>query len=279
MLPVLLDLRVVKIYTFGIFLVLAMFWGLFVLWRNVKLTSYKEEDVFDTVFIALVGAVFTARLFYVFANPSKFGFDVLKFILINGYPGLSLIGALVGGVLFGSLSLWRKKINSRHLVDYIISPLFLGMCIAKFGSFLAGVDVGSKTQLPIAVRYLGYSGNRHIVAFYESFLFLIAVYLAHRLLLQVRRHTLPEGFVAVFFIFFFSGVTLLLDKLKENHLYLVGFNLNVVISSVALALSGAYFLYYFRNIIKEYASKIVKNSTKAITSKTRRSREDDPREN
>ena len=111
MLPVLLDLKFIKIYTFGVFLVLGFFWSAFLLWRNIRLTSYKEEDVFDGLFFSLFGGLFIGRLIYVVLNFNDFGFDILKFILVNGYPGISLIGAILGGVfaLFGFFGL--KKID------------------------------------------------------------------------------------------------------------------------------------------------------------------------
>src|SRR3989338_9939126 len=94
MLPVLLNVGFLKIYTFGVFLVLGFFWATFLLWKNIRLTSLKEKDVFDGLFISLLGALFFGRLVYVILNFKDFGFNLLKFILINGYPGISLYGLI-----------------------------------------------------------------------------------------------------------------------------------------------------------------------------------------
>jgi prolipoprotein diacylglyceryltransferase len=99
MLPVLLDLKFVKIYTFGVFLMLSFFWSAFLLWRNIRLSSHKEEEIFDGVFMAIAGGIFFARLVYVILHFDKFGFNIARFILINGYPGASLYGAVIGGVI------------------------------------------------------------------------------------------------------------------------------------------------------------------------------------
>ena len=72
MLPVLLNFAFIKIYTAGVFLVLAFFWGLFFLWKNIKLTSFKEEDLFDGVFVGLLGGLFFARIFYIILNFGDF---------------------------------------------------------------------------------------------------------------------------------------------------------------------------------------------------------------
>ena len=68
MLPVILDLGFFKIYTQGIFLVLAFFWSTFMLWKHIALTSFKEEEVFDGIFTALFGGLLVGRIVYVLFN-------------------------------------------------------------------------------------------------------------------------------------------------------------------------------------------------------------------
>src|SRR3972149_10209295 len=183
MLPVLLDLKFIKIYTFGVFLVLGFFWSAFLLWHNIRLTSYKEEDVFDGLFLSLFGGLFIGRLVYVVLNFNDFGFDILKFILINGYPGISLIGAILGGIftLFGFFGL--KKIDFSEIIDYFISPLFVALVFGKLGSFFSGADVGSVTTFFLKIRYASFEGLRHLTAFYE------AVFLPPRLISAINYYS------------------------------------------------------------------------------------------
>ncbi len=197
----------------------------------VKLTSYREEDVFDIYFVSLFGGLFFARFVYVLANFNKFGFDFLKFILINGYPGLSLFGALYGGMLTFYIYLLRKKINFIELVDYFIPPLFLALGIGKIGSFL--------------------SGEESMVAIIESVCFFILVFLSYRVIRAIRRGKFVPGFSLYTFLLTFSGVNLLLDNLKLNHLYFFGFSLNFATSLLVFLGSSAYFVHYFRKEIKD----------------------------
>ena len=247
MLPILLDLKFIKIPTFGVFLVLAFFWGMFFLWKNIKLTSQKEEEIFDGLFIALGGGLFFSRFIYVILNFSDFGFNLLKFILINGYPGLSLFGGLFGGFFTFWLFCLFKKINWLEVIDYFIPPLFLALFFGKLGSFFAGVDVGIKTNFFISTSYLGFAGSRHLVALYEGVFFGIASYLSSKILMALRRGVFPSGFVFYFFIFYFSVISLLLDNLKENHLYFLGRSFNFLISLILTFVYSIYFIYYFLN--------------------------------
>lgn len=231
MLPILYVSGALKIYTLGFFLVLALFFSLFFLWKLIKLTSYREEDVFDIYFVSLFGGLFFARLIYVLANFNKFGFDVLKFILINGYPGLSLFGALYGGMFTFYLYLHRKKISFIELVDYFIPPLFLALAIGKIGSFL--------------------SGEESMVAIIESVSYIILVILTYRVIRAIRRGNFVSGFSLYTFLLTYSGVNLLLDNLKLNHLYFFGFSVNFATSLLIFLGSAAYFVHYFRKEIKD----------------------------
>lgn len=258
MIPILLDLKIVKIYTFGVFLVLAFFWGMFWMWKNTKLTSYKEEEVFDIFFGSLVGVLFFSRLFHVILNFSDFGFDVMRFILINGYPGLSLIGALFGGFL--SLFLFAKvrKMDFLHFIDYLAGPVMLSLAIGKLGSFFAGIDVGVKTNFILAVKYVGYQGLRHITPVYEALLYGVGAYFIHLILMSIRKEKLNKGFAFYFFIFYFSVTNLFLDKIKDNQLYFFGKSFNYIVSAILTIIFGIYFLYIFRKDIINYVGQTYK---------------------
>ena len=255
MLPVLLDLKFIKIYTFGVFLVLGFFWSAFLLWRNIRLTSYKEEDVFDGLFFSLFGGLFIGRLVYVVLNFNDFGFDILKFILINGYPGISLIGAILGGIftLFGFFGL--KKIDFSEIIDYFISPLFVALVFGKLGSFFSGADVGAKTTFFLKIRYASFEGLRHLTAFYEAVFFAAAAYISYKLLFEIRKERLKKGILLMFFFWFFSLTYFIFDNLKERTLYLQGFSFNWLASSLMLLTTSFYFIYHFRSNIGNFINQ------------------------
>lgn len=257
MLPILLDLKYIKIYTYGIFLVLAFFWGSFFLWKNVQLTSHKEEDVFDGLFISLISGLFFGRLIYVMLNFNKFGFDFIKFILVNGYPGISFYGGIAGAFLGFLLFVKSKKIRFMEAVDYTISPLFVALGLAKIGSFFSGSEVGTRTKFFLAVKYANYDGLRHLTPFYEGILFLIGSYFAYKFLFEVRRQKYNQGSVFLFFWWYTSLVLFLFSPLKVNQTYLFGFNFTTLISLIILLTLSMYFLYYLRVVILQQLRKLI----------------------
>jgi phosphatidylglycerol:prolipoprotein diacylglycerol transferase len=215
MLPVLVNVGSIKIYTFGVFLVLAFFWSSFLLWRLVRLTAHKEEVIFDGVFIALTVGLFLARLFYVIANFSQFGFSFLKFILINGYPGLSIYGALIGFIFSLYLYCLYKKINFLQVVDYFIAPILLALAIGFLGKFFAFENA--------------------IITIFQSLLFFLFCYVAYRILFLIRQEKFFSGFNLIFFVNIFSFILLLSEK-----------GINQKLPLFLFLTTSIFFLYYFR---------------------------------
>lgn len=249
MIPVLIHFGILKIYTLGVFLVLGFLAGAFVLWKNIKLTSYKEEEIFDSLFIGILGALLGGRLLYVILNFEKFGFDILRFILINGYPGLSMFGALLGGFLALFIYTRPKKISILDLSEYFVSPLFLALTIGKIGSFLSGADIGTKTSFLLSVKYSGVEGMRHITALYEAALFFIGFLITYRILFTVRRDRAHAGTSLMLFILYYGLVELILDNLKQNHLYLAGLSFNSVAGAVFFIVGTIFLLTTYRGNI------------------------------
>ncbi len=262
MLPVLLNLGFLKIYTFGVFLVLGFFWAIFLLWKNIRLTSFKEDDVFDGLFISLLGSLFFGRLVYVILNFKDFGFNLLKFILINGYPGISLSGSVFGGLLVLYLFSTSRKINFNELIDYFVTPLFIALIFGKVGAFFSGVEIGTKTNFLLKIKYVGFDGFRHLVGLYEGLILIIGALIAYKILFEIRKEKYYKGFLIKFFIWFLALTIFLFDKIKDNRLYFVGLSLDFLISLIILLTTSFHFIYYFRNnilsFIKNYGQKIFK---------------------
>ncbi|OGK17834.1 hypothetical protein A3G67_02810 [Candidatus Roizmanbacteria bacterium RIFCSPLOWO2_12_FULL_40_12] len=249
MLPVLLNLPFLKIYTFGVFLVLAFFWGAFMLWKNFLLTSYKEEDIFDGLFISLTGGFLISRIVYVALHFDKFGLSIVKFFLINGYPGLSLYGFIFGSFLSFYLYGLVKKIKFLEAMDYVISATFIALGFGKLGAFISGAEVGSKTSFPLSLRYVGLDGTRHLTSLYESLLFFLGAFLSYKLLFSIRREGYPKGFNLAFFSTYFALIYLAFDPLKVDRVKTYGFSIHQIISACLLLTFAVYFLYYFRSSI------------------------------
>lgn len=270
MLPVLLDLKFLKIHTFGVFLMLAFFWSTFLVWRNVRLTSYKEEDIFDGLFLSLAGGLFAGRLVYFIVNIKEFGMDVLKFVLINGYPGISIWGALGGAFLTLYIFFAARKIDFKEVADYLISPLFVALLLGKLGAFFSGSEIGAKTNFFIRLKFPGYEGARHLTSLYEAIFFGLAAYASYRLLFEIRKDKYTHGFLLAFFLWFFSFTYFIFDKIKIPTLYLQGYSFNGLVSGALLLTTSFWFLYYKRQSISKFITKYGQEAISKFRATTKR---------
>ncbi len=262
MLPVLLDLKILKVYTFGVFAVIAFFWALFWFWRNLKRTSFKEEQMFDALFLSLLGGLFFSRLTFVLLNFEEFGFDILRFILINGYPGLSLVGALIGG-FFSLIVLTRvARLDFLEVVAYGVPSLFLALGIGKIGAFFGGTTVGVETTFPLSIQYAGYEGQRHIVAVYEAIFMFIGFYVSQQLLLNYRRDKIHVGSIFSFFLIVLSLSYISLDFIKADTLYLWSVRFNVILPGIVLTVFTVAELIRYRKAVIRKLQSVFKKSKK-----------------
>lgn len=258
MLPILLQIGFFKIYTFGIFLVLAFFWGAFYLWKNIQLTSFKEDEIFDGLFIGLAGGAIVGRLVHVILHFSDFGLNILKIILVNGYPGFSMWGGILGFFLFIYFFCNSHKIKFEDLIDYLIPPVFLALAIGKIGSFFAGVEIGTITTIPVAIKYAGIDGMRHLTPLYEGILLFIATYVAHKMVFTVRRGGLSRGFLLLFFFWVYSAIYAGFDFIREGKAEIMGYSAFGILAFIILLTLSLYFVYYFRATIFQPIIRIFK---------------------
>jgi prolipoprotein diacylglyceryltransferase len=82
------------------------------------------------------------RIIYGLTHFQEFGFNVLKYLLANGYPGISASGMVLGwvGVMYWACKV--RKIKFLEFSDYIAPSLFIFTLAAELGAFIAGTEPG-----------------------------------------------------------------------------------------------------------------------------------------
>ena len=238
---------------------LAFFWSTFLLWKNFLLTSHKEEEIFDHLFSGLFGGLLISRMIYVVLHFNEFGLSILKFVLINGYPGLSLYGFIFGFLLSIYLSMSRSKVKFSEAVDYFVPSAFVALAFGKIGAFFSGAEVGSKTNFILKLKYVGADGMRHLTPLYEGFLFFTGAYIAYQILFSIRREKFSKGTNLFFFLWFVGLILGSLDLLKEQSVFIFSaISFNAIISYFLLLTFSTYFIYYFRSSALTYVKSIFK---------------------
>lgn len=147
MLPILLNLGPIKIYSYGLFLFLGIFAGLYWFWKIGRDEHWDEIALFDGYFISLFWYFFVGRISYTFFNTS---FDTwIKIFAILSYPGINIFGGLAGVLIF--MILWGRKQSwdMGKMFDVLSVVLSTVLVFASFGALLNGTNPGIESSLGI----------------------------------------------------------------------------------------------------------------------------------
>lgn len=150
--PVIFQLGPIKVYSFGVLLFLGVILGLYVSWKKIRDYHIEDEEFLDvslqTIFWGLVGA----RIAYIFEHFSVFGFNFLKWLWFTHYVGLSMWGAILGGLVGLILITKNRKVNLFEWLDIGSLGLVLGLSIGRLAALLNGSSVGIAVPMGISVN-------------------------------------------------------------------------------------------------------------------------------
>ncbi len=166
---------------------------LFVLSKDDFLFLKKNitiEQVFNIAFVAGLVGLFSARIFYVVFNFAPGFLNPLVFFLFPYFPGLSILGAIIG--IGFTVFVFSKggKTPVFHVLDFF-SIAFLAA--ASFGFFLSGMRAVVEKDPQLVLKLILPS------AYITTFIFFVRFFLHWR-----RIGELQEGSISLLFFVFFS---------------------------------------------------------------------------
>lgn len=130
MLPVLLHLGPIKIYSMGVMLLLGIFLSLYWWWKMGREEHLEEIELFDSYFLSLIAFGIGGRMVHVLSNWSELG-TLYRALAILAFPGISVSG----GVVTAALVLWlltrEKEWEWGRVVDMAVVA---GSGLLMFGS-------------------------------------------------------------------------------------------------------------------------------------------------
>ncbi|HEY7875574.1 MAG TPA: prolipoprotein diacylglyceryl transferase family protein [Actinomycetota bacterium] len=204
-----------------------------------------ENDIWNTLFFALVGAIVGARLGYVFGHFSEVtsGGDDLLGVFKVYEGGISLIGGITGAVLAALPYMIRKKMGFWRTMDLAAPGLALGIVIGRIGDLIIGDHLGKPTSFPLAWRCLGEVGGPgpigaaeyraafdqgsppslgcfdiavHQTALYDF----VSTALLLGLLLWLGKKAREPGFMILVFTVWYGSMRVITDFLRVDRRYL-----------------------------------------------------------
>jgi prolipoprotein diacylglyceryl transferase len=134
--------------------------------RTRKRGGPDENDIWNVLFYALIGAIVGARVGYVlghFSEVTNDGSDLLGvFRIWEG--GISLIGGITGAILFALPYMLKRSMGFWRTMDLAAPGLALGIMIGRIGDLMIGDHLGKPTDFALGWRCLGENGQTPVQA-------------------------------------------------------------------------------------------------------------------
>jgi phosphatidylglycerol---prolipoprotein diacylglyceryl transferase len=213
MVPVLIQLGPVTIYSFGAMMALGFLMSGFVIAVGLADNGLDPEDAWSVVLWAAVGGVLGARVLAILTEWHTFWLHPLS-SLFSG-SGFVWYGGLIGGLLAVTLLVWRRSWRWLVIADCVAPALAIGQAIGRIGCQVAGDgDWGRPTSLAWGVQYpraiVGWSAwlrenglppdtRVHPAPVYET----LAYSAIFCLLWALRKRGLPSG--SLFWVYFVTS--------------------------------------------------------------------------
>ena len=153
MYPILLDLGVFELRSYGVIVALSF---LAALWLAKKEAARKGLDpalIADFSLYALIGGILGARLYFIaFSDPLAYLSKPWE-ILAVWHGGIGIIGALTGGFLAAVWYCRKKRIPLLRFADVLAPAAPLGQTLGQLACLANGDAYGRPTDLPWAITY------------------------------------------------------------------------------------------------------------------------------
>jgi phosphatidylglycerol---prolipoprotein diacylglyceryl transferase len=152
MIPIILRLGPVTIYSYGLMMALGFIVGDLLLGHECRRRGFKSELGTAIVVWGAIGGLAGARLYDVADNWSAYMSHPAS-IIFSG-AGFVWYGGLIGGIISTWLVARYYRVSFLTVADMCAAPLVLGMAFGRLGCQLSGDgDWGLPSRLPWAMAY------------------------------------------------------------------------------------------------------------------------------
>ncbi len=252
--PIAFNIFGFPVYWYGLLIATAVLLGMTLALRQCKQFDLLQDDVLDSLLLAVPLAIVCARLYYVIFEWDMFKGNLLK-IFDTRSGGLAFYGGVIGGVLGVFIISRFKKIKFHRFVDFLIVYIPLGQAIGRWGNFFNQEAFGTNTSLPWGMisnrtrSYLAGLGQAelnpdlpvHPTFFYEF----IANLLIFAILLRIRKQSKQKYETFAWYILLYGAVRFFVESIRTDSLYLGNSSIRVsMLLSALMVVAGLLFLGY-----------------------------------
>jgi phosphatidylglycerol---prolipoprotein diacylglyceryl transferase len=224
----------------GIFIALGIGLGVWLgVWFGRK-AGFTEDDAYTVALVGVPAGIIGARVLFVAENWSDFAGRRLDIFRIN-QGGISLYGALIGGVLVALIYGVWKGLPLLKGLDAASFGAILGMGIGRIGCLIAGDIIAKGSSLPFSVQYTSVNSPAfglppmHFVTAYE----VVGDFLILGLLLALWKFKVfkRDGFMFFTYAGLYSAMRFGISFLRLDKEVLLGLRMAQVLALGVIGIS------------------------------------------
>lgn len=136
----------------GIFTAVGIALGVYLGVWLARREGFTEDDGYSIALVGVPAGIIGARAMFVWENHAQFSGKWLDVLRINE-GGITLYGAIIGGVVAAAIYGWIRKMPVTRGLDVAGFGLLLGMAIGRIGDLINGEHIAKASHLPWAVIY------------------------------------------------------------------------------------------------------------------------------
>ncbi len=209
------------VYYYGIIMAISLFCG--VLLTNFITKKYYPElnpdIIYDISPHIIIGAIIGARLYYCLLGYDYFSQNLIEILEIR-HGGLSIHGAIFGGLLGGIIYAKKHKLPILKLCDIFSYGLILGQAIGRWGNFFNSEAFGKPTEffikiyIPIYKRPIEYMQYNffHPTFLYESILDIVILIILFFIIRKTSKN--KDGIIFFSYLILYSAIRIVIENIR-----------------------------------------------------------------
>ncbi len=236
--PILLDLGVITIRWYTIFILLGVIIGGAIIIKESKKWKIDEQFILNLFFYTIIFSLIGARLYYVAFNWNLYSNDLIS-ILKVWEGGLAIHGGILFGLITVIIYCKKYKISSLQIIDIIVPGLIIGQAIGRWGNFFNSEAHGMVTTyenlksffIPdFIINGMNINGvYYHPTFLYESILCIIGFIM---ILIIRRSRYIKIGQITGIYFMWYGLIRFFIEMMRTDSLMLGTFKVAQIVSII-----------------------------------------------
>lgn len=221
-----LDLGLIQIYWYSIFIFLGILTATIIVCREAKKQKIDEDFLLNLTFNVIVFGILGARIYYVLFNLKYYLANPIEIFQIwNG--GLAIHGGILAGLLVTIIYTKKKNINTLKMLDIIVVGLIIAQALGRWGNFFNKEAYGNVISYA-SLKSLGVptfiikgmyieGAYRQPTFFYES----VWCFVGFIAMLMIREYKyLKVGMLSGFYLIWYGSIRFIIEAMRADSLML-----------------------------------------------------------